>query len=298
IEGGRWPVFVSYRVPASKYWYLPRVDNAADFATQASVWWQRAALLHEHGLTLEAWRDALQACRLNSEYYSRSDRLLGNEGGRKGRLAILIRGRLWNEACAELEYWAKKSELTPHELLWRRFLEAHGLEMRVYSTYTASDPDSYLARFRQYFPAIHLGYSLAPRPFLPHLAARAEGRLYIPQDGLYRFGILTTLDSPLAIEIDGKRVHEFSRYRTDDGSNPPGIFLTRGMHAFLAENCILLRYDGVPPVRPCISDPLSYLYGFDVFWSLKWQYEDGEMTLIPPEYLYVSGAEMVARPPL
>lgn len=295
VEGGRWPVMNSYKLPASKYWFLPSIPETADPIQKASLWWQRAVLLQKHHLTLEAWRDALEAAHLVPSYYSKADLLLGNNKGREGRLAILIHGKLWNEACAELNFWAKKSFLLPLESAWLDFLNSHGLEMKVFATYTAT-ADPPLAVFRQYFPEIHLGYAEAVIRRRLFFASRAEGQLYVPKEGFYRFERLRAVGNPQKIMLDQTPIFEFSNQHNDFIQSEP-IFLKRGLHAFTAETCTPYCFEGEPPVLPCIPDSLSYLYNLNVCWSLKWQYEQDPFTLIPPQYLYAPGAKETPLPP-
>ena len=294
VKGGRWPVLVSYRVPASRYWFLPPVDSSMDVAHQSATWWRRAELLNERGMKLEAWRDALRAAHIDTNYYTMADNMLDNQAGKQGRLDILLRGGLWNEARTELQFWSDRFKLTDVEASWLNFLKAHGLEMKVYSTYTA-EGSACVARFRQYLPEIRLGQSALMINRL-HFAARAEGQIFAPKTGTYRFRETSSLDMPLKILVNGKTVLEFSRQRCDDSAYSPGVFLTRGLHSFVVENCTLNRYEGTPPVPAHVPDPLSYLYGFDVFWKLLWQYEEQEPTLIPPECLYAPGATETPRP--
>ncbi len=296
VSNGNWPVFISYKLPASQYWFLPSVPTDINIAEQASIWWQRAELLHRHGLIFEAWCDALRAAHLDPRYYPRADHLLGNQNDFKGRLEILIRGNLWNEAGTELTLWEKKTPLTPQEASWLTFLTAHGLELRVYSTYTASEP--VIASFRQYMPEIHIGYTQAIARKRLHFAARAEGQLYVPKAGHYRFEDLTNIGNAQTIAVDGVTVVDTSTHGFDVAQANP-IYLKRGLHSFSAENCSPFRMEGAgnkPAISICIPNSLSYLYGFDACWWLKWQYEQGPIERIPPEYLYAPGAHETPLP--
>lgn len=293
VEEGAWPVFISYRVPRQMFWSLPPVDELQSVEVQAAVFWKRAQLLSGKGLPAEAWREAVRAGRLDVNYYELADSQLGNSDGLRGRLKVLVETGLWEEAREELEFWSAKGQIGEDEKKWKAFLDAHGLEMTVYSTYTVSD--SVIGRFRLYLPELCMGN--APAPLFPHFAARAEGRLLVQQAGDYYFGLPGNIDTPMLISIDGKHVLEFSRERTDDASKPRAVRLERGMHEFIVENCTLLRYEGEAPVPAVVPDPISRIYGFKPCWSLTWGLNPESLVPVPSELLFAPGAEPVALPP-
>ena len=286
VEGGQWLGFVSYQVPAARVWGLPLVNAAESHDAQAAAWWRRVVLWHKHGLVTEAWRDALQAAHLDPGYYERAEALLGNvSGGLDGRVDLLLKGHLWNEARVELEAYARNHTLGALQQSRLDFLKTRGLEMEVYATYTAGT--SIVARLRQYMPVAHAGGITF---------ARAKGQVYAPRDGTYRFGAVGGgLDSAHKVTIDNKIVSEHSRYRAYTGLMP--IFLNKGLHAFEVENCAPWRNQGDSPFLTRPPDPLSHLYNFTACFTLQWQIENAPLTLIPPEFLYATGAMETPVPP-
>jgi hypothetical protein len=272
------------------------VDHALSNEAQSTLLWQRAGILKEHGLLLEAWRDALKAAQLDPKYYLLADQLLGNDKGQKGRLAVLIQARLWEEAREQLIHLRATSQLSKEEERWLAFLELHGLNMEVFSTYTATDKP--LTTVREYFADVPVGFGAwyMGAPTI-QFSARATGRLFVPREGYYQFDMRTIL-VPRKITIDGKPVLEISRYRYDSTPSER-VFLSQGMHELVVENCVLYHFDGKIPVPTCIPDPLNYLYGADdMYWSLKWMPEGAtSFVLIPPQYLYAPGANYTPDPP-
>ncbi len=299
VTGGQWPAFISYRLPAAQYWWLPPVAAALDAKAQAGLRWQRAELLARHSLTMEAWREALQAARIEPKYYEQADKLLGNDRGREGRLGILIRGRLWNDARTELELWSQHTQLTERELAWKKFLDAHGLALDVYST--LQPVPRRIATIRQYWPEIavgHIDFILGPHF---NLSTQFSGQLYVPQDGRYSFMDVdhTASGAPQELTIDGKVVLAISRNRFDCRGSAP-IWLTRGMHhlTFTCPPYFLKSPFLCGLAKDCVPDELNILYGFSTPWRLKWKFEQGPMVPIPPEFLYALGAGETPVPPM
>lgn len=171
------------------------------------------------------------------------------------------------------------------------------MEMRWYSTFTASEPARRVVR--QYMPTMHLG--LRSLSSALHLCgafpARVTGRLFIPHDGNYSFDVIGGDQQAKTIMIDGETVQEVScRDLSRSYVRSRTVHLTRGMHEFMAENCTFLRYRGEIPQPPLDPDPLNFLYGFEPCWELTWQVEDGPIVPIPPEFLYAPDASETPMP--
>jgi len=294
VEQGMFPVILDYRIPASAYWYLPEIHQKMDNEARASLWWKRANMLKNHGLILEAWRDALQAARIDTNYYQKADQLLGNDRGNLGRLSVLIKGRLWEEARKELDYWRNMPGFSPVEKSWHEFLVNHGLEVSTYEQHTFSGPPT--AHFRSYFSSINVGFGMwYSATYGLKFRAKAEGQLFVPRDGNYNFAF-SACDLPRLIMIDGQKVLETSRYHFSQGPGIP-VFLKRGLHSFVVDSSPFYRFEGSCSMPTLLADPLNYLYGADdSYWPVKWQFENGAWTSIPSEYLYAPGAKETPLP--
>lgn len=294
VEGNRrWPVLITYTLPASAYWWLKPVKPDAPPLERASQYWDRARLLKEHRLPLEAWREALIAARLDPRLDSRVDALMENRGGRRGRLATLLRNGLWEEAREDLRFRGRLGGPSDWEREWLRFLDAHGLETRVYATHTPEEP--ILAQFRWYAPEMFMGYGAAALRRV-HFSMRADGQLDIPETGSYRFRRLTNLGTPQRIMIDGTSVFEFSNRRADFEESAP-ILLSKGLHELRVENCNEFCFRGPASLPPRVPDPLSGHYQMDNFFALMWARGSGPFQTVPPERLYAPGAREIPVPP-
>jgi len=293
VTGGQWPAFISYHVPAQQYWSLPKVNGYRDSMSKAETFWKRTQLLHQHGLVLEAWRDALNAAHLDDKYYPLADTLLGNVKGLDGRLSVLIKGRLWNDAREELEYWQSRAQLSAGQVVWRNFLEYHGLQIKAYDNYIGAGAP--IAQWREYMSQMFMGIkSFASSHHMNNCFIwRAEGQIYIPRDGTYRFDTSLGDNAQRNIFIDDKKILDVSVASFHHPELSERIYLKTGLHKLVAQNSTFIRFSGVHATPAGVPDVLGYLYGFDIAWFIKWQYEDGPVSFVDPEYLYSSSASNV-----
>lgn len=290
VRGGNWPVFITYRIPAARYWALPPVDPTNESRSRMD----RAQVLLTHGLQQEAWREGMRAIAADAVLAQRVDAMLGNRDGADGRLRTLVGYGLYDEARRELARLYASGALPTAWKDWHRYLDQHGLEFEVFGTYEPSG--DIVQTGRLYSAEVALGMKSFVNGPSFHFAMRATGGLWVETPGTYRFEV----GSPLwrcSMKLDGEVLFEFSETRCDA---PPSreVVLTRGAHRLEITVLPPMFRTGRPPVPLARIEPLNGRYGFDSHWAFKWQIGNSPMVSVPASNLLAPDADYVPMPEL